>query len=272
MWSRLRSPTSGRRVSQPPAGIPGKTAPGAGPAKGAGACFLLVFCVLSCARDVPPPPQPTGYPKPYRVFGSWYQPIPDATGFRQEGIASWYGADFHGRKTSNGEIYDMYAMTAAHKTLPMGTLVRVRNLANQREIDVRINDRGPFVRGRIIDLSYTAARKIDIVGPGTAPVAVTALGAAGLPPTASMPSMPVDYFYTGNFSIQIGAFSNRHNAERLKRSLDQEYEHVQILSFDKGEETFYRVRIGRFTDLTKAEAQEQHLIGRGFSDAFVIAE
>lgn len=244
--------------------------------KRSGVCCLLLFYVLGCAREVPPP-KPAGYPKPYRVFGKWYQPIPDATGFRQEGIASWYGADFHGRKTSNGEIYNMYAMTAAHKTLPLGTLVRVRSLVDQREIEVRINDRGPFVRGRIIDLSYTAAQKIGIVGPGTAPVEVVALGVS-LPSednaTAPAPVSPVpaDYFITGNFSIQVGAFSKRHNAERLKQRLDQHYENVHIIPFDKGGETFYRVRIGQFADLNKAEEGEENLINSGFSDAFVVAE
>lgn len=240
-------------------------------AKCAGLCSLLAFFVLSCARDVPPP-KPPGYPKPYRVFGKWYQPIPDATDFRQEGLASWYGADFHGRKTANGEIYDMYAMTAAHKTLPMGTHVRVRNLANQREVQVRINDRGPFVRGRIIDLSFTAARKIDIVGPGTAPVEVTALGVSMPSATAAAAALPQDYFYKGNFSIQVGAFSNPENAQRLKQRLDPDYENVQIIPFDRGEETFYRVRIGLFTDLNKAETSEKELIGSGFPDAFVVAE
>lgn len=236
-------------------------------------CLLMVY-VFSCTRDVPPP-QPPGYPKPYRVFGQWYQPIPDAAGFRQEGIASWYGADFHGRKTSNGETYDMYAMTAAHKTLPLGTLVRVRNLANREEVEVRINDRGPFVRGRIIDLSYTAAKKIGVVGPGTAPVEVVALGVS-VPVRDSNPAsaapLTSDYFYKGNFSIQVGSFSNLGNAERLKQRLDTHYENVRIIPVDKGGATFHRVRIGQFTDLNVAESTEEKLIGSGFSDAFVVAE
>jgi rare lipoprotein A (peptidoglycan hydrolase) len=94
----------------------------------------------------------------------------DARGYEEEGLASWYGEEFHGRKTSSGEIYDMYAMTAAHKTLPLGTYVRVHNLTNDRTVDLLINDRGPFVKGRIIDLSYAAAKALDVVRPGTAPV------------------------------------------------------------------------------------------------------
>jgi len=237
-------------------------------------CCLLIIYFWGCTREVPPP-QPIGYPKPYRVFGQWYQPIPDAAGFRQKGIASWYGADFHGRKTSNGEIYDMYAMTAAHKTLPLGTLVRVRNLVNREEVEVRINDRGPFVRGRIIDLSYTAAKKIGLVGPGTAPVEVVALGVSvpveGRKPASAAP-LPSDYFYKGNFSIQVGSFSNLGNAERLKQRLNTHYENVRIIPFDKGGAIFHRVRIGQFTDLNMAESTEEKLVGIGFSDAFVVAE
>jgi rare lipoprotein A len=236
-------------------------------------CLLAVY-VLGCARDVPPPKKPAHYPKPYRVFGKWYQPIPDATGFRQDGIASWYGADFHGRKTSNGEIYNMYAMTAAHKTLPLGTHVRVRNLSNHREIEVRINDRGPFVRGRVIDLSYTAAKKIGIVGPGTAPVEVVALGVAapaGKQEGSPQAFAPIDV-YTGKFTIQVGAFSLKENADRLKQRLEQKHENVQVIPFDKEGVTFYRIRVGKFTDLKKAEATETALVNGGFSDAFVIAE
>jgi hypothetical protein len=128
--------------------------------------IVALLCFISgCATSQPPPQKPAGYPKPYKVFGKWYQPLPDSKDFRQRGIASWYGKDFHGKKTSNGEIYDMYAMTAAHKTLPLGTYVRVHNLENNRKLEVRINDRGPFVRGRIIDLSYTAAKNLDSSGP-----------------------------------------------------------------------------------------------------------
>jgi rare lipoprotein A len=116
---------------------------------------------------------------------NWYQPLPHARDFRQRGEASWYGRDFHGRQTASGEIYDMYAMTAAHKTLPLGTYVRVQNRDNNKTVDVRVNDRGPFVRGRIIDLSYTAAHKIGVVGPGTAAVEIAALGAATKPRTAT---------------------------------------------------------------------------------------
>ncbi|RJQ56784.1 MAG: septal ring lytic transglycosylase RlpA family protein [Desulfobacteraceae bacterium] len=233
----------------------------------------LALFAFSCAKEVPPP-RPPHYPKPYRVFGVWYQPIPDAAGFRQQGIASWYGAPFHGRKTSNGETYDMHGMTAAHKTLPLGTCVRVRSLSNQREIEVRINDRGPFVRDRVIDLSYAAAKKIGIVGPGTGPVEVVALAVpmpeqkGGGPPRA----LPDDYLYSGSFNIQVGAFSNRENAERLKQQLAQAFEKVHIATFDRKGEIFHRVRVGPFSDLKKAEETEAALVKVGFSGAFAVAE
>ena len=238
-----------------------------------GICGLFFLFIGTCSRDAPPP-RPKGYPKPYRVLGKWYQPIPDSKGFKQKGIASWYGKDFHGRKTANGEIYDMYAMTAAHKTLPLGTYVRVRNLENNREVDVRLNDRGPFVRGRIIDLSYTSAKKIGLVGPGTAPVEIIALGAPAQPWDKTKPPssyVPVNYT-KGNFTIQVGAFQKRENAERLKQSLNTKYKNVHITPSDSGSGILYRVRVGKFTDLNKAAEREASLMDNGFSDAFTVAE
>ena len=235
-------------------------------------CALLCL-VLGCAASAPPPPQkPSGYPKPYKVFGKWYQPLPDAKGFRQRGIASWYGKDFHGKKTSNGEIYDMYAMTAAHKTLPLGTHVRVHNLENDQRVDVRINDRGPFVRGRIIDLSYTAANRIGIVGPGTARVEVIAL-ATPTPSGSGNQSVArsVD-LHSGSFTFQIGAFVNRDNAERLTALLNKKYKNAHISVYDRGDQIFYRVRVGRFTTLEQAEAQESILVRDGYPNLFIVAE
>ncbi len=233
---------------------------------------ILLGVVFGCATSDPPPPKkPTGYPKPYKVFGKWYQPLPDAEGFRQRGIASWYGKDFHGKKTSNGEIYNMYAMTAAHKTLPLGTHVRVHNLENERQVDVRINDRGPFVRGRIIDLSYTAANRIGVVGPGTARVEVVALATPTTPGAGQRISAPPD-LHAGNFTFQIGAFVNRENAERLTAQLDKKYKNAHISVYDRGDQIFYRVRVGRFTTLKQAEAQESILIRDGYPNLFIVAE
>jgi rare lipoprotein A len=236
------------------------------------AIVTLLFFVSSCATSEPPPQKPAGYPKPYKVFGKWYQPLPDSKGFRQRGIASWYGKDFHGKKTSNGEIYDMYAMTAAHKTLPLGTYVRVHNLENNRELEVRINDRGPFVRGRIIDLSYTAAKELGLVGPGTAKVEIVALGTPAVTAGGTGRTFVQEDYYTGNFTFQIGAFANRENAERLKRKLDEQYKNAHITLYDRGDRIFYRVRVGAFKTLEDAVLNEAILIQDGYPDAFMVAE
>ncbi len=242
------------------------------PALGLIALLLLQACasVPPSAPPSPAPPTPPGHPKPYRVYGTWYKPMPDAKGFSEQGIASWYGRDFHGRKTSSGEVYDMYAMTAAHKTLPLGTWVRVRRLDSDRQIDVRVNDRGPFVHGRIIDLSYTAAREMDMVGPGTARVEIVALGERQH--TASGDAfVPMDY-YNGAFTFQVGAFSNRENAERLRAKLDVVFGNAHITPYDRGDAVFYRVRVGRCNDLESAEKYELHLANNGYPDAFIVAE
>ncbi len=235
--------------------------------------FAVLLLFFGCAAKAPPP-TPSGYPKPYRVGDKWYQPIPHARDFRQQGKASWYGEDFHGRKTSNGEIYDMYAMTAAHKTLPFNTYVRVYNHDNAKTTEVRINDRGPFVRGRIIDLSKSAAGAIGMIGPGTANVEIVALGAATEKVDAGRvvkTYTPQDY-YSGNFTFQVGAFKNLENAERLKRRLDQKYKNAHIAVFESEKGTFYRVRVGLCTSLDAADAYEKILNQDGFRDAFIVAE
>ncbi len=235
--------------------------------------ILIAFMIEGCATTKPPPP---GTPKPYKVMGKVYKPLKDAKGYKKTGLASWYGKQFHGKKTANGEIYDMYAMSAAHKTLPLGTFVNVRNLENGKEIDVRINDRGPFVRGRIIDLSYKAATELGMAGAGTARVEVTALGAAPVkystPDKTDEPAyVPID-FNTGDFTIQVGAFINRENADRLKEKLSETYKNVHISVYDNGVEIFYRVRVGICHTLEKAEEYEKALIQEGFEGAFAVAE
>jgi len=232
----------------------------------------LLFFISGCATSEPPPQKPAGYPKPYKVFGKWYQPLPDSKGFRQRGIASWYGKDFHGKKTSNGEIYDMYAMTAAHKTLPLGTYVRVHNLENNRKLEVRINDRGPFVRGRIIDLSYAAAKELGLVGPGTAKVEIVALGTPATTDGGTGRTFVQGDYYSGNFTFQVGAFANRENAERLKRKLAEQYKNAHITRYDRGDKVFYRVRVGAFKTLEDAVLNEALLIQDGYADAFMVAE
>jgi rare lipoprotein A len=235
--------------------------------------IVALLCFISgCTTTEPIPQQPASNPRPYKVFGKWYQPLPDSKGFRQRGIASWYGKNFHGKKTSNGEIYDMYAMTAAHKTLPLGTYVRVQHLENKKELEVRINDRGPFVRGRIIDLSYTAAKKLGIVGPGTADVEIVALGTPAATDSGTGRTFVQGDYYSGNFTFQVGAFANRDNAERLKRKLDEQYKNAHITLYDRGDKIFYRVRVGTFNTLEDAVMNEAILIQDGYPDAFMVAE
>jgi rare lipoprotein A len=150
------------------------------------------------------------------------------------GTASWYGPGFHGNRTSSGEIYDQYDMTAAHQTLPLGTRVAVTNLLNGREVEVRVNDRGPFVKGRSIDLSYAAARSLGAIGPGTIPVRIEVL------PTDGVQFVAVAY------SVQVGAFADRDNAVRLQRTLAKRFDGVYVAPLEGASGRYYRVRVGRF--------------------------
>jgi rare lipoprotein A len=159
----------------------------------------------------------------------------------EEGVASWYGVPFNGRRTSNGEIYDMHEFTAAHRTLPFNCVVRVTNLSNGKHTEVRINDRGPFVANRVIDLSLSAAQAIEMVGTGTANVRLEIL---------SGPNPNV-----GFFAVQIGAFKVQENAERLKAQMQEAYPPVTIATYDSPNGTFYRVRVGR----VPSEAAAQNL-------------
>jgi len=241
---------------------------------------LFVFCSISalllcgCSTVEAPPPTPPGHPKPYKVGRIWYQPLPHAQSFIQWGKASWYGTKFHGKKTANGEIYNMYAMTAAHKTLPFETVVSVKNVENNRTVEVRINDRGPFARGRIIDLSYAAAKKLGMVGPGTAYVKIDALAR---PIQSDMSrgntgSYPATDLYEGNFTVQIGAYGEMKNAERLRNELARTYENVYITSYFNGKKTFYRVKVGKYTNLAQANRFERIMVQKGYKGAFAIAE
>lgn len=211
--------------------------------------------------------------RPYSIRGKLYVPLASAHGFAQTGKASWYGPNFHGRKTSNGEIYNMYGMTAAHKTLPMNTWVMVYNLENDRSIKVRINDRGPFIHGRIIDLTYTGAKALGILGPGTAKVKIEALGqATAYSKKTKLPVafQPLDY-WKGNFSVQLGAFKNWSNAEAFRKKLFQKYSNVQISAYQYDQDLFYRVRLGHFTNLQDAELFAKRLSSENF-DVFVVAD
>ena len=214
-------------------------------------------------------------PKSYSVNGVAYYPLLSGEGFVQKGIASWYGKDFHGKKTSNGEIYNMYSKTAAHKTLPFGTYVRVENLSNRKEVIVRINDRGPFVTGRIIDLSYGAGRQIGLVGPGVAKVRLVALSRKiGRIRSGNdyVPLVEAADFRKGKFSIQVGAFENKDNAIRLGDRLRVIFHYVTITTYVSPQErTLYRVRVSLSNDLTEANKMVDKLKYLGFSETFIVA-
>jgi rare lipoprotein A len=169
----------------------------------------------------------------------------------QTGIASWYGADFHGKLTSNQEIYDMYDLTAAHKTLPFGTKVMVTNLANDRSVCVRINDRGPFIKDRIIDLSLAAVRLLDMIGPGTAPVRLDILK-----------DQPRD-FKPVRYAVQVAAFTYEDNARSLEYELRRKYPEVYVSSFGTGSQTYYRVRL-RAKDREASEKLARKLSEDGY--------
>lgn len=231
------------------------------------ACILVLCMFASCVKHSPPPRTKPGMPRPYSIAGKWYHPIPNARGFSQKGLASWYGEDFHGKKTANGEIYDMHAMTAAHKTLPLGTWVRVCNLENRKCTTVRVNDRGPFVRGRIIDLSYSAAKKIGVVGPGTARVRVKAMA----PPKNAVRS-DRNVYYKGNFTIQISAFKDRKNAKKFVNKLSKTYKNAHMVREPVGDDVYYRVRVGKCSTLEQAARFKAMMRKRGYTSAFVVAE
>ena len=243
--------------------------------------ITLVVVLAACGPSTPSyrvrvldtPSRPDLHPtqKPYTVNDQKYQPIASADGFREEGLASWYGKDFHGRKTSNGETYDMYAMTAAHKTLPMNVYLKVTNLDNGRSTVVRVNDRGPFVKKRIIDLSYSAAQQLGVVGPGTAPVRIEALGyqesGSGAPGVYRQP----DSYEVGPFMVQVGAFTVRDNAYRLADKLKQQFGTSTVAEGWVGGRKFYRVRVGLYANMALASDGLMQMEANGFPNSFIVA-
>ena len=189
-----------------------------------------------------------GNPKSYVVFGKRYDVMDSGKGYIEKGIASWYGTKFHGRRTSSGETYDMYAMTAAHKSLPLPTYVQVTNLSNSKFIVVKVNDRGPFHENRIIDLSYTAAIKLDIIQKGTGLVEVKAID---IEDSKEVILVEDDKISTqdASFYIQVGTFSKLESAKKLKQKLVSFGDNlIKISNVIVSGNTLYRVRIGPFTD------------------------
>jgi rare lipoprotein A len=174
---------------------------------------------------------------------------PVSAGYTEQGEASWYGVPFHGRQASNGEIYDMNKLTAAHRTLPFETMVRVTNERNGKSTVVRITDRGPFVNNRIIDLSYAAAREIDSVGPGVVPVRLEVLS-TGINPES------------GFFTIQVGSFRERANAEQFRERLSAAYSPTFVKRYDTSSGAFYRVHVGKVSGEEAAKEFGEQLRSR----------
>jgi rare lipoprotein A len=180
-------------------------------------------------------------------------------GMVQYGVASWYGKKFHGNPTASGEIYDMYQLTAAHRNLPLGTHVMVTNLENNRSVEVKINDRGPFVKGRIIDLSYAGARSIDMVDKGTARVKVVVLK------RGSLIIKQKDEGFGRGFTVQVGSFSDKDNAVVLTKALSRKMDDVYISVFETPETRYYRVRVGHFDTREMAYSFAAKLANMGYS-------
>lgn len=207
-----------------------------------------------------------GNPIEYMISGNRYKVLAESSGYKDRGVASWYGNEFHGRKTSNGEVYDMYAMTAAHKTLPIPSYVRVTNLKNQRSVIVRINDRGPFHGNRIIDLSYTAAVKLGIQKSGTGDVEVI-----GIEPGATktdvkkavQESIKKEKF---PLHLQMGAFNKWENAKYLEQKLiSGQIRKSTIQVIYNKEENLYKVQVGPLYSTHQTVEMNKKLIGLGLS-------
>ena len=246
--------------------------------------------------DLPADPVPRPEPRSrygngpvYEVFGETYRVMNSGSGYKERGVASWYGKKFHGRLTSNREPYDMYAMTAAHKTLPLPTYVRVRNLRNNKSIVVRVNDRGPFVHNRIIDLSYAAALKLNMVRDGTSLVEVTAITfdeptgdrpvriveparppapqPAPAPRPEAQPAMQKD----NDIFVQVGAFGDRANAERRRSALlSGGVDGAFIFADEAATPPIYRVRIGPIDGVDAYDALVLKLETLGIMDPYLV--
>ena len=231
--------------------------------------------------------KPTPRPEPlsrygngpiYEVLGKQYKVLESSTGYRERGVASWYGKKFHGRLTSNREVYDMYAMTAAHTTLPLPTWVEVRNLRNDKAVVVRVNDRGPFLHNRIIDLSYAAALELDMVNDGTSLVEVRAIDfeppgdrpVRAVTPAAPMPSAPATDTANTIF-VQVGAFGDQDNAERRQALLRQhDVGNVAIVPDTGRSPTLYRVQIGPVADVFEYDRLVAELASLGIDDPWLV--
>lgn len=253
----------------------------------AGLLSLVAACAGVARPDVgrlpivtDPAPIVSGTMRPYQIRGRWYRPA-EQPGYDETGTASWYGDQFNGRPTATGERFDMHALTAAHKTLPLPGLVEVTNLTNGRRIVVRLNDRGPFVDGRIIDLSRGSAEALGMLQTGVAEVRVRYLGpaprlgggtplqyarAAPPPPTPYLTTAPAHE--SGAYWIQAAAFSDRVAARRVAERLG---ERATVDVEAEGREALFRVLVGPWPDANAAERARQAVIARGYADALLIS-
>jgi rare lipoprotein A len=256
--------------------------------KGVVLYLALALSFWACSRHkhyVSPPPAPSTVvvlpktdkgkvPDSYVVLGARYYPLPSSRGFVQYGKASWYGREFHGRPTASGDIFDMHVKSAAHKILPLGTVVKVVNLSNKKYTIVRINDRGPFVKGRVIDLSKAAAKEIDLLGPGVVDVKIIALAkeagqlrSEGI----STPLVELPRLRQGEFTVQVGAFQSKANALNLAERLKVIYKYVNVVVYIDGKgRNLYRVQVSKSKNLSDAGEIEKRLEDMGFIDAFIV--
>ena len=204
--------------------------------------YLLLLLLASCARP---------------------SVRPVTLGAEEVGLASWYGPDFHGRRTSSGEVYDMHQLTAAHRNLPLGTWIMVTNLDSGRSVEVRVNDRGPFVAERIVDVSYGAGRLLGMIGPGVihVRVAVTRLASAEGGGSAGL---------SVRYTVQVASFVSLENARAMERKLAEQFSGVEVVRWDAGGRTYFRVWVGNFARRADAQSMAEKLARRG--NAVLIVE
>lgn len=226
---------------------------------------------------------------PYTVFGRKYYPMKTSSNYSEKGVASWYGKKFHGRLTSSGEKYDMYAMTAAHRTLPLPSYVKVRNLKNGQEVIVRVNDRGPFLHNRLIDLSFAAAAKLGVTKTGTGLVAVTAIDPSTsveeLEPSQAAKNVSGEAADQGRTQVakleadihtmylQVGAFRDKANAQRLRQQLLGQTGKSVIISQEQVKDgIFYRVHVGPLATVEEGDKLTQWATQNGLPGAHIVVK
>jgi rare lipoprotein A len=232
--------------------------------------FPILLAACAAPRTVERPDLPPTR-RPYTVNGERYEPLATHEGYLEEGLASWYGEEWQGRRTSSGEPYDMDAMTAAHKTLPLGVSVKVRDRRTGREAIVRINDRGPFVRDRIIDLSRAAARELGCEEKGVIPVSVEALGYRTGSPGGEVRYAPIPDYGVGTFSVQVASFGRSDNARRLAAELQGRHGASSIQEVTVNGTSYYRVQAGRYGSLREADEARSRFAATGYTGCFVVA-